>query len=139
MQKTLTLFAALAFVLNVHAQPTLTFATNAPVVGTQYTINYGDHMPPGNAGAMQSWDLSGLTSDSTDVLQLVAPSSTANGDQVPNATVAELSSPVTTYYQVNTSGIHFAGSDDGTSIIVNAPMGKYLAFPCTMGLSLIHI
>jgi hypothetical protein len=133
MKQTLTLLAACAFALNAHAQPTLTFASNAPVIGSQYTLNYGNYVAPGNGGAMQNWDLSGLTSDSTDVLQMVAPSSTTNGDQFPGATVAELSNPVATYYQVNSNGIHFAGSDDGTSLIVNAPMPKYLAFPCSMG------
>lgn len=133
MKQTLTLFTTVAFAIGTHAQPTLTFATNAPAVGTQYTLNYGNYVGPGNAGAMQSWDLSGLLSDSTDALEMVAPSSTTNGSAFPTATVAELSSPVTTYYQVDANGIHFAGSDDGTSLIVNAPMPKYVAFPCTMG------
>lgn len=135
MKQTLTLLFACAFAMNAHAQPTLTFASNGPVIGSQYTLNYGNHVAPGNAGAMQSWDLSGLTSDSTDVLQMVAPSSTTNGTLFPGATVAEWSSTVTTYYQVNANGIHFVGSDDGTSLIVNAPMPRYLAFPCTMGSS----
>ena len=133
MKKNLTLLTALAFAWNAHAQPTLTFATNAPVPGTQYTLHYGPYVAPGNAGDMQTWDLSALASDSTDVLQLVAPSSTPNGAQFPNATVAELSSEVTTYYQVNANGIHFAGSDDGVSLIVNQTVPNYLAFPCTMG------
>ncbi|HEX2616276.1 MAG TPA: T9SS type A sorting domain-containing protein [Flavobacteriales bacterium] len=135
MKQTSTLLAALALTLSVHAQPTLTFATNAPVIGTSYTLHYGSYVAPGNAGALQSWDLSGLSNDSTDVLQMVAPSTTTNGAQFPTATMAELSSPVTTYYQVSPDGIRFAGSDDGTSLIVNAPMARYLAFPCTMGSS----
>ncbi len=133
VKQTLTLLAASALALTAQAQPTLTFATNAPTVGTQYTLNYGPYAEPGSAGALQNWDLSGLASDSTDVLQLVAPSSTSNGSQFPNATVAELSDPVVTYYEVTPAGIFFAGSDDGTSLIVNAPMPKYVAFPCTMG------
>lgn len=134
MKQILTLLTASAFALNAHAQPTLTFATNAPVIGTQYTLHYdGAYVDPGNAGAMQTWDLTGLATDSIDVLQMVAPSSTPNGGQFPSATIAELSSPVTTYYQVTPDGIRFAGSDDGTSIIANAPMPRYLAFPCTMG------
>jgi hypothetical protein len=136
MKQLLTLLAATAFAMNAQAQPTLTFATNAPVIGTQYTLHYdGEYVDPGNAGAMQTWDLTGLSTDSIDVLELVAPSSTTNGDQFPDATVAELSSPVTTYYQVTPEGISFAGSDDGSSLIVNAPLPKYLAFPCTMGSS----
>jgi hypothetical protein len=136
MKRKLTLAAGLALALVGTAQPTLTFATNAPVVGTQYTLHYdGEYVPPGSAGASQTWDLTGLSTDSIDVLQLVAPASTTNGDQFPEATVAEISSPVTTYYKVSANGIYFAGSDDGTSIIANAPMPKYLAFPCTMGSS----
>ncbi len=84
---------------------------------------------------MQTWDLSGLTIDSTDVIQIVAPSSTPNGDQFPNATIAATSNPVITYYQVTSDGVFFTGSDDGTSIIVNDPLPKYLAFPATMGSS----
>lgn len=133
MQHLLTLAAALAFTLTVQAQPTLTFATNAPVAGTAYTIERGPYVSPGNAGAMQSWDLSGLTSDSTAALQLVVPSSTTNGASFPTATVAEVSDPVTTYYRITADGIGFAGSDDGTSLIVNTPAPRYLAFPCSMG------
>lgn len=134
MKQTFTLIAASIIALNAHAQPTLTFATNAPVLGTEYTLHYFDeYVAPGNPGANQNWDLTGLSTDSIDVLEMVAPSSTTNGAQFPGATVAELSSPVTTYYQVTADGIHFAGSDDGTSIIVNAPMPKYVAFPCAMG------
>jgi hypothetical protein len=135
MKQIFTLLAAYAFALSAHAQPTLTFATNAPTIGTQYTLNYGNYVAPGNAGAMQNWDLSTLASDSMDVLQMVAPSSTPNGSQFLNATIAEISEPVITYYQISPGGIHFAGSDDGTSIIVNSPMPKYLQFPCTMGSS----
>lgn len=134
MKKTLTL-ATLAFALYTHAQPTLTFATNAPVAGTTYTIEHGNYVSPGSGGAAQSWDLSGLTSDSTAVMQLVAPSTTTNGAQFPNATVAEVSAPVTSYYQVTANGIGFAGSDDGTSLIANTPAPRYLAFPCSMGTS----
>jgi Secretion system C-terminal sorting domain len=42
---------------------------------------------------------------------------------------------VTQYYRVAADGIHFAGSDDGTSVIVHAPQGKFIAFPCTFGTS----
>ena len=132
MKHLFTLFVACACA-TVQAQPTLTFASNAPEIGTQYTQNYGNHVPPGNPGSMQTWDLTGLMIDSTDVIQMVAPSSTPNGDQFPNATIAATSNPVITYYQVTPDGIFFTGSDDGTSIIVNNPIPKYLAFPATMG------
>ncbi len=133
MKQILTLLAAGAFATSAHAQPTLTFVSNAPEIGTQYTQNYGNYVAPGNPGAMQTWDLTGLMIDSTDVIQMVAPSSTPNGDQFPNATIAATSNPVITYYQVTPNGIFFTGSDDGTSVIVNIPAPKYLAFPATMG------
>lgn len=135
MEKTLTLLITCSFAFPATAQPTLTFATNGPMLGTEYTLNYGNYVPPGSAGAMQAWDLSGLQSDSSDAVEMVAPSSTINGSAFTTATVAEVSSPVTTFYQVDANGIHFAGSDDGTSLIVNDPLPTHLPFPCTMGSS----
>lgn len=133
MKTTIILISFSAFALTLHAQPTLTSATNAPQVGTQYTLNHGNHVSPGSAGASQTWNLTGLESDSTDLVQLVDPSNTPNGTQFPGATVAEVSNPVTSYYQATTNGIYFAGSFDGVSSIVNAPLPKSLPFPCTMG------
>lgn len=135
MTRPFVLLTTLASAITLVAQPTITFETNAPVPGTQYTINYGDVIAPGNSGAMQTWDLSGLTSDSTEVVHLVAPSSTPNGDQFPNSTIAEISNDVTTYYLATSDGLYFTGSDDGTSLIVNSTVPKYIEFPCTMGSS----
>lgn len=116
-----------------HAQPTFTAATNTPVPGTAYSINYGPYVAPGGAGANQTWNLATLATDSSITVQLVLPSTTTNGTQFPTATVAEESAAVTQYFRVAADGIHFAGSDDGTSVIVHVPMGRYLPFPCTFG------
>jgi hypothetical protein len=135
MTRPFILLTTLASAFTLVAQPTLTFQTNAPVPGSQYEINYGGLVAPGNSGAMQIWDLSGLISDSTEVIHFVAPSSTTNGDQFPNSTIAEISNDVTTYYLASSDGLYFTGSDDGTSVIVNTTVPKYIEFPCTMGSS----
>ena len=133
MKPFISLCSAALIAATAHAQPTFTAATNTPAPGTTYSINYGPYVAPGGAGANQTWNLTGLTTDSSTTVQRVLPSATMNGAQFPTATVAEESAAVTQYFRVAADGIHFAGSDDGTSVIVHAPMGKYLLFPCTFG------
>lgn len=133
MHHLLTLLIAGTFALGANAQPTLTFAVNAPVAGTNYTLHYGTWTAPGGSGPDQVWDFSGLGTDSSLTVQYTAPGNTANGTQFPDASIAEVNDVVTQYYRVATDGIHFAGSDDGTSVIVHAPQGTYLPFPCTIG------
>lgn len=133
MKTILTLLSLGACALSTHAQPTLTQATNAPQAGTSFSFNYGPYVQPGNAGALQTWDLSALTTDSIVEAELVLASATPNGAQFPTADVAEVNDVVTTYYDVTSDGAYFAGSDDGTTVIPNTQMGKFLPFPCTFG------
>jgi hypothetical protein len=133
MNALLTLCSAALLAIGAHAQPILTAATNTPVPGTGYTLEHGPYVAPGTAGAGQTWDLSGLAADSSVAVEFVTPASTPNGAQFTTATVAEVNPVVTQYYRTAADGIHFAGSDDGTSVIVHAPQGTYLPFPCTYG------
>lgn len=135
MERSSVLLTFCAINLSVFAQPVLTQATNSPAAGNAYTINFGPYLAPGGAGANQIWNLTTLATDSSLAVQFVPPASTPNAAQFPTATVAEMSTLVTQYYRVAADGIHFAGSDDGTSVIVHAPQGKFLAFPCTFGTS----
>lgn len=135
MKRSSVLLAVCAIKLGALAQPVLTQATNSPAPSHDYTINYGPYVQPGLPGAAQTWNLSALATDSSIQVTTVAPFTTPNGAQFPTATVAEMSDLVTQYYRVAADGIHFAGSDDGTSVIVHAPQGKFLAFPCTFGTS----
>ncbi len=135
MKTLLTICSAGLFAINAHAQPVLSAATNSPTPGNAYTINYGPYISPGGAGANQTWNLSTLATDSSLAVQYVAAASTPNAAQFPAATVAEVSALVTQYYHVASDGIHFAGSDDGTSVIAHTQMGRFLAFPCTFGTS----
>lgn len=133
MRTILFLCSAGLIALGAQAQPTLTAATNTPQPGGGYAINYGPYVPPGGAGANQTWNLSGLATDSSISVSRMLPSTTINGTQFPTATVAEVSEAVTQYFRVAADGIHFAGSDDGSAVIVHVPMGTYLPFPCTYG------
>lgn len=133
MQHVLSLLTAGAIAMTAHAQVTLTAATNSPQPGGAYTVNYGPYVAPGAAGANQTWNLAALATDSSMTIERVVPSTTVNGMQFPTATVAEVSDAVTQYFRTAADGIHFAGSDDGNAVIVHAPMGRYLPFPCTFG------
>ena len=88
MKPFVTLFI-LAIVTGVQAQPVLTFPENAPVPGTSYLLHFGPFVDPGSAGADQTWDLSGLTTDSTMNIVLAAPGMVIGNEAFPGATVAE--------------------------------------------------
>jgi len=129
--KHLTLAAVALASLQAHAQPTLTHATNAPTVGTSYTLHYGAYHAPGDAGANATWDLTGLTSDSTALITFVDPATTPEGASFPDATVAQVGGGSTMYYHVAGSGVSLAGSVGDGVVIPYSDMGLYLPFPCT--------
>ena len=133
MKQLFALCSAALISAAAQAQPTLTASTTTPVVGTSFAVNFGPYVEPGSAGPNRTWDLSALSIDSSFTAQYINPTNTPNGAQFPTATIAEVNDPVTQYYRVSNDGIHFAGSDDGTSVIVHAPQGTYLPFPCTFG------
>lgn len=133
MKHLLPFCSAALIATTAQAQPTLTLATNTPTVGSSYTLNYGPWIAPGGGGGDQTWDLSALGTDSSLTVQYATVASTPSGTQFPTATIAEVNDVVTQYYRVASNGIHFAGSDDGESVIVHAPQGTYLPFPCTIG------
>lgn len=114
----------------VMSQPTLTEATNAPVVGTTINLNYSPAMPPGSAGANALWDFSTLPVDSTDVVQWVLPSATVNGALFPSAEVAELWD-VIAYSEVDPTGLYVVGSDEQGTIVTYSDPRLALPFPCT--------
>lgn len=133
MKQLLSLCCAALITSAAHAQPTLTAATSTPQAGTTFTVHFGPYVQPGSAGPDRTWDLSALSTDSSLTAQYVNAANTTNGAQFPTATIAEVNDQVTQYYRVASDGIHFAGSDDGTSLIVHTPQGTYLPFPCTFG------
>jgi len=135
MKQLLAICSAALLATAASAQPTLTAATNTPLVGTSFAVNFGPYVQPGSAGPNRTWDLSTLSIDSSLTAQYINASNTPHSAQFPNATIAEVNDLVAQYYRVASDGIHFAGSDDGESVIVHAPQGTYLPFPCTFGTS----
>lgn len=133
MRSAIPLSLTALLTLGAHAQPVLTQATNAPQAGTAFSFHYGPYLAPGAGGAAQTWDLSALSTDSIVFAELVPAASTPNGAQFPTAEVAEVNEVVTTYYDVTADGAYFAGSDDGSTVITNNPMGRFLRYPCTFG------
>jgi hypothetical protein len=127
----LTPLPALTLAAQAQAQPTLTFAGNAPQPGGPLLLRYGPYQAPGASGPNAGWDFSTLTADSRATMQYVAPATTPQGAQFPAATVAQVGGGNTFYYQATASGVQLAGTvSDGLVIPCTAP-GLYLPFPCT--------
>lgn len=121
---------ALLLLPALQAQPTLTQATNAPVPGLSFNLNYSPIADPGSAGPDASWDFSTLVVDSTDLVQWVLPSETPNGPLFPTATVAELWD-VISYSQVTATGLYVVGGDEQGAIVTYSDSRQALPFPCT--------
>src|SRR5690606_25605950 len=94
----------LAIVAGVQAQPVLTFQENAPVPGTSYLLHFGPFVDPGSAGADQTWDMIGLTTDSTMNITLAAPGTVIGNEAFPGATVAETGNEATMFWRAENDG-----------------------------------
>lgn len=131
MRTYLLLVATGLCTVRLHAQPVLTFAAQAPQPGISYDMRYSPFVPPGAAGANQVWDLTALSTDSTRLIQLVAPANTPNGALFAASTVAETGSAAVMYFRSASDGVFNVGSDADGLLIVNSDQGRYLPFPCT--------
>lgn len=92
MRKTL-LFSAFSLIgLSALAQPTIQSSDFYPSIGENFTIHQADYMSPGPAGNNVTWDLSGLVSNSTATVNILAqdpayPGSTHNFEFVGQSNV----------------------------------------------------
>ncbi len=123
----LALFTALAG----SAQPVLTAASNTPVPGAAFDLNFGPYQAPGAAGANATWDFSALTTDSVATFQYVLPSATPDGAAFPGSTVALVGNTSTVFFEATAGGISQAGSVSDGLVIPYSDKGLYLPFPCT--------
>jgi hypothetical protein len=81
---TLLLFSIVAL-----SQPIITYDGNCPQIGDRYDLAlFTGNIAPGSAGANQSWDFSGVTSDGTSILYAIDPAQTPYNDYYPNANIA---------------------------------------------------
>ncbi len=89
--KNVTISLACLFAFSLSAVSQVITSSWAPTAWDANLITYDesvDGLAPGSAGSGQSWDFSGLNSDSTFVENLVPPSSVTGGAGFPDATVA---------------------------------------------------
>ena len=114
------------------AQPTIDLGNFGTLVGETFTVNAGPWIDPGAAGAAQTWDLSGLTSDSVVVNTYVNPSTTPDGASFPTASVALEQFGGFSYLEMSaTGGIALGASIPGEAPVVYSDPQVLFAFPCT--------
>lgn len=130
MNPSFTLLAFFGSIAIAQAQPTIT-AQNAPVPGTNYTLHFGPYVDPGSAGANQTWDFSGLTTDSTMNIMLVEPNTVPGFESFPGATVAEVGNEAVMFWRTDADGIYHLGSLSEGVAISYFDEGKYFEYPCT--------
>ncbi len=139
----LALFAAPAALL---AQPTINFI-NIPVIGDAVTI--GRCSDPidsvalnASAGAMQTWDFSGLTEFSEDQIVFVDPATTPFVADFPNSNLCGITWEGThTYYVANTSVLESEGSttligpppEDTANYLMNIDRETVIELPYSHG------
>lgn len=119
--------------LPILAQPTLTQANCAPAVGGKLTYKLIAYTTPGGTGANQTWDLSQVTSSSTDTTKFVTASSTSNGSSYSLANIcgASLNSAYS-YYNVNSAAWQNYGTVAPSGIVmVYSDPEDLLQFPFT--------
>ena len=114
----------------LHAQPTLTQATNSFTIGQSLTLNYSPYTDPGSAGPNQTWDFTALAVDSTTTVQWVDPATTASGALFPQATIAELWD-VTSFSDQDATGLYVQGTDEQGTIVALTDTRRALMWPLT--------
>src|SRR5688572_22728029 len=83
---------AFGFNPDAKAQPTLTAANFGPVLGDHFSSKMGNYMQPGNSGANQTWNFSGLAATATMTTDYVSRAAAPFQSNVPAATLASKSS-----------------------------------------------
>lgn len=116
------------------AQPVLDYSTNGTLPGDAFVYQAGPWVDPGTAGADQTWDLTGLSTDSIINILFVDPATTPDGASFPSATIAASESGGYTYSEFNATGGYFHGLalTGFTPAVYSDPM-QQVVFPATLG------
>lgn len=131
MDKKLLLGLSLAASLPALAQPTLEFPAATPEAGSSFMTSYAAHTSPGNAGADQTWDFSGLIAESSSITYVVPPDWTSQGSLFQDATAAVINEDGTEFFRATPLVLELHGlSYAGQTIPLSDP-GDHLPFPCT--------
>ncbi|MCF8365513.1 MAG: T9SS type A sorting domain-containing protein [Bacteroidales bacterium] len=134
MKKTLTLMLSFLWALT-YAQPQITQA-NLPLTGDQVLISIcSGEVNPGNAGAMQTWDMSNLVELEEQFFSYIQPSTAPMADSFPNANLCAKSwLDDFSYYRTTPTSLAVDGyvvtiNSDDTSVMVYDDPEQILQFP----------
>jgi hypothetical protein len=143
MKKTTTLLLLLSlFTYSVFAQPVIS-QSNMPQLGDHVVIGIcSDSVTTtsvGNAGAMQTWDMSGLNEISQEFFDYIDPLTSIEPDSFPNASICSVSwLDDYSYYNITSSSLTAEGYlvtinpfDTGTTVYTDPE--KILELPYTFG------
>jgi hypothetical protein len=100
-----------ATISSSQAQPSLTSANYLAVLGEHFKLKMANYLPPGNAGANQTWNFSALTTSSNTTLDYLSRSAAPYPANVPAATlVSKSSAGEYQYAQTTTSALKIHGA-----------------------------
>lgn len=136
MKIAFTLFLV-ALTLLAFCQPTIS-PSNIPQVGDQVLIAIcSNPVDPGNPGAMQTWDMSGLLESEQQAITYILPSEGLYSDSFPNANLCAKSwLDDYSYYNVSPSSLDVEGhvvtiDPNDTSVFVYDNSEKIVGLPYT--------
>lgn len=126
----LSLISLLAFSLGAAAQ-TINIGDMSPQIGYVYTQGNSAYISPGESGANQTWDLSGLSSDETFVTTITAPAGLPGATNFPNATFASVISgqDAIGYSAIQSNRIEIVGLYTQTVVMTYPNPQTQLEFP----------
>jgi hypothetical protein len=138
MKKSLLILSSLLGLFSaIVAQPTLTHALNSPMVGDVFITNITNAVPPGSAGASQTWNLSSMTMTSTSTSTATTAASTPSGSSFPSSNVALYDGSSYAYYQTSTGSWLNNGSVAGGVVFSYTNAEVMLNYPFTFGNSVV--
>lgn len=114
----------------VFAQVTLTASDINGVIGESFPLIQSSYASPGNAGANQTWDFSGVSTTSTATMSFTAP----NGS-FPQTNVSLGQPGGELFEDINSNGIYIWGVDAGGTIMTYSNAMTYHEFPLSLGAS----
>ena len=119
------------------AQPTFQMADITPTAGETFkTVKFFGNYNKGNDGANITWDFTNIPvfPEDTFIVNVVAPQSTTQGSEFPNATVAvKNEEALYTYLKATTNSLEVLGEADDEVALPYSNNKELLAFPLAFG------
>lgn len=132
--KQLSSLSAIAVLFSVPAYAQFGSSDVVPAPGTQLAQHYCQFISPNGGGVGTTEDFSGLVTDSTVTVDYVAPASTPNGAQFPDADLAWADDNGNyTYYNVSDAVFEDLGWDLNGTVSVASDPETWAVFPLGYG------